>query len=101
MSQQLNLANIASLRSSDLEGLAQPDDLGEGPSQLVHLNLNNTSVDDMAAPHISACVHLQTLELASTKFTSTLFTRSIGGRIMRLNLSFCSRRRSIPDHRRL
>ncbi|KAL7285263.1 hypothetical protein ACG7TL_000357 [Trametes sanguinea] len=66
----LNLAGITSLRSSDLEGLAHPDEVEEGAPQLVHLNLNNTSVDDTAAPYISACVNLQTLEVAGTKFTS-------------------------------
>ena len=45
--------------------------MDEGPAQLVQLNLNNTAVDDTAAPYISACVHLQTLELAGTKFSST------------------------------
>ncbi|KAI0735233.1 hypothetical protein C8Q76DRAFT_276228 [Earliella scabrosa] len=72
----LNLAGIASLRSFHLEGLADPDEAGEGPPRLTHLNLNNTSVDDTAAPYISACTHLQTLELAGTKFSSTCFPRS-------------------------
>ena len=71
MCQRLNLAGITSLQSSDLEGLANPDDGNEGPPRLTHLNLNNTSVDDTAAPYLSACVHLQTLELAGTKFSST------------------------------
>ncbi|KAL1952016.1 hypothetical protein VTO73DRAFT_1165 [Trametes versicolor] len=89
---QLNLANITSLRSSDLEGLAQPDiDLGEGPSQLLHLNLNNSSVDDTAAPYISSCVHLQTLELASTKFTSAGLFPIIDacGHLEKLDLTSC------------
>ncbi|KAH9944443.1 RNI-like protein [Epithele typhae] len=65
----LNLARITSLRSSDLEGLADADD-GEGPPRLTHLNLNGTSVDDTAAPYLSACVDLQTLELGGTKMSS-------------------------------
>ncbi len=68
--QYLNLAGITSLRSSDLEGLAHPDGVDEGPPRLMQLNLNNTAVDDTAAPYISACIHLQTLELAGTKFSS-------------------------------
>lgn len=66
----LNLADIPYLKSTHLEGLAQPDEPSAGPPQLVHLNLNNTAVDDTAAPSLSSCVHLQTLKLANTKFTS-------------------------------
>lgn len=41
----------------------------------MHLNMNNTSVDDTAAPFISSCTPLQTLELAGTKFSSMYSTR--------------------------
>ncbi|KAI0757062.1 hypothetical protein C8Q80DRAFT_1265045 [Daedaleopsis nitida] len=66
----LNLAGITSLRSSHLEGLAHPDTVEDGPPRLVHLNLNNTSVDDTAAPSLASCTQLQTLELAGSKFSS-------------------------------
>ncbi|KAI0374236.1 RNI-like protein [Pilatotrama ljubarskyi] len=97
----LNLANITSLRSSDLEGLAHPDGPDEGPPQLVHLNLNNTSVDDTAAPYISACVRLQTLELASTKFTSAGLFPIIDAceRLEKLDLTSCRGVR-VSDRRR-
>ncbi|KAI0639336.1 RNI-like protein [Trametes polyzona] len=97
----LNLANIASLRSSDLEGLAHPDDPGNGPPQLVHLNLNNTSVDDEAAPYLSACTDLQTLELASTKFTSAGLFPIIDAceRLVKLDLTSCRGVR-VGDRRR-
>ncbi|KAI0361698.1 RNI-like protein [Trametes cingulata] len=97
----LNLANITSLRSSDLEGLADPEGADEGPPQLVHLNLNNTSVDDTAAPYISACVHLQTLELASTKFTSAGLFPIIDAceRLEKLDLTSCRGVR-VSDRRR-
>ncbi|KAI8995566.1 hypothetical protein BD414DRAFT_479902 [Trametes punicea] len=97
----LNLAGITSLRSSDLEGLAHPDDLNEGPPQVVQLNLNNTSVDDTAAPYISACAHLQILELAGTKFTSAGLFPIIDAceRLVKLDLTSC-RGVKVSDRRR-
>ncbi|GBE78266.1 hypothetical protein SCP_0111490 [Sparassis crispa] len=65
----LNFANISSLRSSDLEGLLS-ESIDEGPCPLTVLHLNNTAVDDDAAPYISSCSSLRTLALAGTKFTS-------------------------------
>ncbi|KAI0778118.1 RNI-like protein [Trametes elegans] len=98
---QLNLANIPSLRSFHLEGLAHPDGVDEGPPQLLHLNLNNTSVDDTAAPYLSACVHLQTLELAGTKFTSAGLFPMIDAceRLEKLDLTSCRGVR-VGDRRR-
>ncbi|KAI0335341.1 RNI-like protein [Cubamyces sp. BRFM 1775] len=97
----LNLAGITSLRSSDLEGLAHPDGLDDGPPQLDHLNLNNTSVDDTAAPYISACTQLQTLELASTKFSSAGLFPIIDAceRLVKLDLTSCRGVR-VGDRRR-
>ncbi|ETW87856.1 hypothetical protein HETIRDRAFT_413759 [Heterobasidion irregulare TC 32-1] len=70
----LNLAGIPSLRSEDLIGLLV-DNAGQEPSRLQELILNNTAVDDDAAPYISSCSSLETLEVAGTKFTSRgLFT---------------------------
>jgi hypothetical protein len=62
------MAGVPKLISSDLRGLLV--DEGGGPSPLEVLILNNTSVDDDAAPFISGCPSLRVLELASTKFTS-------------------------------
>ncbi|CDO72308.1 hypothetical protein BN946_scf184977.g5 [Trametes cinnabarina] len=97
----LNLAGITSLRSSDLEGLAHPDNVDEGSPNLQHLNLNNTSVDDTAAPYISACVDLQTLEVAGTKFTSAGLFPIIDAceRLVKLDLTSCRGVR-VGDRRR-
>ncbi|KAJ3016818.1 hypothetical protein NUW54_g729 [Trametes sanguinea] len=97
----LNLAGITSLRSSDLEGLAHPDGADEGAPQLIHLNLNNTSVDDAAAPYISACADLQTLEVAGTKFTSAGLFPIIDAceRLVKLDLTSCRGVR-VGDRRR-
>ncbi|RPD82610.1 RNI-like protein [Lentinus tigrinus ALCF2SS1-7] len=97
----LNLAGITSLRSSDLEGLADPDGVDEGPPQLVQLNLNNTAVDDTAAPYISTCIHLQTLELAGTKFSSAGLFPIIDAceRLENLDLTSCRGVR-VSDRRR-
>ncbi|THH21456.1 hypothetical protein EW146_g89 [Bondarzewia mesenterica] len=65
---RLNLAGIASLRSSHLAGLTV--DRGEDVPRLEELILNNTGVDDEASGHIASCPSLETLELAGTKFTS-------------------------------
>ncbi|KAI0669965.1 RNI-like protein [Trametes maxima] len=97
----LNLAGITSLRSSDLEGLAHPDGVDEGPPQLTYLNLNNTSVDDTATPYISSCAHLQALELASTKFTSAGVFPIVDAceRLEKLDLTSCRGVR-VGDRRR-
>ncbi|RDX55923.1 RNI-like protein [Lentinus brumalis] len=97
----LNLAGITSLRSSDLEGLAHPDGVDDGPPRLMQLNLNNTAVDDTAAPYISACIHLQTLELAGTKFSSAGLFPIIDAceRLENLDLTSCRGVR-VSDRRR-
>lgn len=60
------------IRSSDLEGLPQ-ESAGDGHARVEILLLNNTSVDDDAAPYISAC-DLENLAVSGTKLTSELFT---------------------------
>jgi hypothetical protein len=67
--QSLNLAGIQSLRSAALAGLV-PETAEQGPPQLRSLILNYTNVNDEAAPFISCCVSLQSLEVGGTKFTS-------------------------------
>ena len=65
----LNLSGMPLIRSSDLEGLLQ-ENADEGPPKIQVLLLNNTSVDDDAAPFISACNDLDNLAVGGTKFTS-------------------------------
>ena len=69
------MAGIPSLRSEDLIGLLV-DNAGQEPSRLQELILNNTAVGDDAAPYISSCSSLKTLEVAGTKFTSELLNLS-------------------------
>ena len=64
------MASISYLRSSDLAGLV-PDGADDPPPRLRELVLNNTNMDDDAAPFISSCSELRVLELASTKITGT------------------------------
>ena len=61
---------MPSLRSQDLVTLISDDGIA-GVPRLEHLLLNNTGVEDEAAPFISACSQLRSLEVAGTKFTST------------------------------
>ena len=68
----LNLSGIPLIRSSDLEGLLQ-DSAEDGSPKVQVLLLNNTSVDDDAAPYISACNDLENLAVSGTKFTSKFF----------------------------
>lgn len=73
--QWLNLSALPSLRSLDLSGLLNPN--GDfAPSELRTLILNNTGIDDDAAPFISSCPHLVTLEVSGTKMTRELARRS-------------------------
>ena len=72
--QLLNLSGIPLIRSSDLEGLLQ-ETAEDGPPRIQVLLLNNTSVDDNAAPYISACNDLENLAVGGTKFTSKLCTK--------------------------
>lgn len=57
------------IRSSDLEGLLQ-ESAGGGPPRIEVLLLNNTPVDDDAAPYISACDDLESLAVSGTKLSS-------------------------------
>lgn len=68
----LNLSGMPLIRSSDLEGLLQ-ESAEDGPPKIQVFLLNNTSVDDDAAPYISACNDLENLAVSGTKFTSKLF----------------------------
>ncbi|CAL1695972.1 unnamed protein product [Somion occarium] len=97
---RLNMAGIPSLRSSDLEGLP-PDLAGEDSPRLKTLILNNTSIDDTAAPYLSSCTCLETLELAGTKVTSTGLFVIIDAcpRLSQLNLTSC-RGIGVVDRRR-
>ncbi|KAG8875808.1 hypothetical protein FRB97_004696 [Tulasnella sp. 331] len=63
---RLNLGGIPNLSTRHLHGLVSED--GSVPN-IIALNLSNTSIDDDAADFISACRHLETLELANTKIT--------------------------------
>ena len=65
----LSLGAIQPLRSACLVGLL-PDTVEKGPPQLRTLVLKLTGVDDEAAPFISSCTYLETLDVSSTKFTS-------------------------------
>lgn len=66
------MSGITSLRSAHLEGLLA-ETAEEQTSPLRELLLNNTGIDDAAAPYISTCKSLQTLEVGGTKLTSKLF----------------------------
>ncbi|TFY68363.1 hypothetical protein EVJ58_g1067 [Rhodofomes roseus] len=65
----LNLSGIPSFRSAELEGLLQ-ETVADGPPKIQVLLLNNTTVDNDAAPFISACTDLENLAVAGTRFTS-------------------------------
>ncbi|KAL1748918.1 hypothetical protein HDZ31DRAFT_79281 [Schizophyllum fasciatum] len=63
----VNLSGIPRLRSDGLTGLLGDD----GPECAVEvLTLNNTAVDDDAAPYIASCKSLSRLGLASTRITT-------------------------------
>lgn len=65
------------MRSVHLEGLL--GETAEVPvSPLRELALNNTGIDDTAAPFISTCKSLQTLEVGSTKLTGKLLATALG-----------------------
>jgi hypothetical protein len=61
------------MRSSDLNTL-EDGTMTSAPA-LEELILNNTVIDDDAAPYISACTDLRTLEVAGTKFTRQISSR--------------------------
>ncbi|EPQ60876.1 RNI-like protein [Gloeophyllum trabeum ATCC 11539] len=97
---RLNLANITSLRSSDLSDLV-PWEEGEEPSPLETLILNNTNIDDDAAMYIRSCSSLTILELQGTKFTSEGLFQIIDHcpKLQKLDLTSC-RGISVTDRRR-
>ncbi|KAF7306652.1 hypothetical protein MIND_00456700 [Mycena indigotica] len=66
----LNLSSIPGLRSQHLAPLVPDDELAEAPSRLETLLLNNTGIDDDAAPFLASCASLRWLEVAETKMTS-------------------------------
>jgi hypothetical protein len=69
--QKLNLSSLSHLKSSDLEPLF-PSESDPSTSPLQILILNNTGLGDDAAPFIGSCQGLETLGVASTKFTSAI-----------------------------
>ncbi|KAI0732332.1 RNI-like protein [Fomitopsis betulina] len=95
----LNLSGMPLIRSSDLEGLPQ-ESAGDGHARVEILLLNNTSVDDDAAPYISAC-DLENLAVSGTKLTNSgLFPIiHVSPRLQKLDLTSC-RGVKISDRRR-
>jgi hypothetical protein len=67
--QYLNLSGVHHLQSLHLTGLL-PQDAENQPPRLEQLILNNTGVDDDAAPYLACCSNLVVLELAGTKISS-------------------------------
>ena len=65
------MSGLSYLKSSDLEPLF-PSESDPSASLLQVLILNNTRVGDDAAPFIGSCEELETLAVASTKFTSAV-----------------------------
>ena len=65
------MSSLSHLKSFDLEPLF-PSESDPSTSPLQVLILNNTSVGDDAAPFIGSCGDLETLGVASTKFTSAV-----------------------------
>lgn len=69
MLQKLDLAGVKRLRSADLAGLVS-ENLDDGQPALEVLTLDNTDIDDDAAPFLTVCTSLRTLGLSGTKVTS-------------------------------
>ena len=63
----INLSGIPRLRSDGLAGLVAED---RTECAIEVLTLNNTAIDDDAAPYIACCKPLSRLGLASTRITS-------------------------------
>lgn len=97
---QLNLSGLQYLRSRDLCGLVAETN-EEDPPRLRELNLNHTGVDDEAAPYLSSCSSLVSLELAGTKITSAGLFPIIDAcpKLEQLDLTSCRGIR-IADRRR-
>lgn len=67
----MNFTGLPGLKSLDLAALMpEKDSLSIAP--LCTLLLNKTGIDDDAAPYISSCINLETLELAESKVTGEL-----------------------------
>nr|GAT49746.1 predicted protein [Mycena chlorophos] len=66
----LNLSGIPGLRSQYLAALVPDTELAETTSSLEILLLNNTGIDDDAAPFLASCSRLRWLEVAETKMSS-------------------------------
>jgi len=47
-----------------------PETVHDSPPRLEELVLNNTGIDDNAAPYLACCSSLVVLEVAGTKLTS-------------------------------
>ncbi|KAH7915367.1 RNI-like protein [Hygrophoropsis aurantiaca] len=96
----LNLSGVQYLRSQDLAGLFT-DTTQQSPPKLETLILNNTGVDDEAAPFLSCCSFLTTLELAGTKITDEGLFPIIDAcpRLSKLDLTSC-RGINVVDRRR-
>ncbi|KAH9835617.1 RNI-like protein [Rhodofomes roseus] len=96
----LNLSGIPSFRSAELKGLLQ-ETVADGPPKIQVLLLNNTTVDDDAAPFISACTDLENLAVAGTRFTSAGLFPIIDAcpRLQKLDLTSCRGVR-VGDRRR-
>ncbi|KAF9229497.1 RNI-like protein [Gyrodon lividus] len=96
----LNLSGIPYLRSQDLSGLMS-ETMDEGPPRVEELILNHTGIDDEAAPFLSCCSSLVTLEVAGTKLTSSGVFSIIDAcvRLEKLDLTSC-RGIKVADRRR-
>ena len=57
------------MRSQDLHELMS-ETVDDSPPRLQELALNNTGIDDNAAPYLACCQSLVVLEVAGTKLTS-------------------------------
>lgn len=96
----LNLSGVHHLQSLHLSGLL-PQDADNQPPRLEQLILNNTGVDDDAAPYLACCSNLVVLELAGTKISSGGLFSVIDTcpKLQTLNLTSC-RSVSVTDRRR-
>ena len=70
------MSSLSNLKSFDLEPLL-PSESDTSTSPLRTLILNGTGIGDDAAPFIGSCEELETLGVASTKFTSRIAIRSV------------------------
>lgn len=70
------MSSLSNLKSLDLECLL-PSASDPSTSPLQVLILNNTGIGDDAAPYIGSCEELETLGVASTKFTSRVTIHSV------------------------